>query len=269
MRRKDFPEYLRRIVEDYLHNRSVEYIGEDGCIKTKRMLAGVPQGSVLGPLLWNVGYDSVLQEGTDFVCLIICYADDTLILAAGEDVSMAMARTNVQVHGVLNRINRLGLRVAAHKTEVVCFQGGRQTKKIIYPILDIDGVCIETKTSMKYLGVMVDRRLSFEDYFEHIEGKANRMSAELCRILPNLRGPREVNRKLYANVVMSAILYAAPVWSGALTVSRKGREKLDKLMRVINIRIVAGYRTVSIEASSLLASPSSPSRREDPRLSSG
>lgn len=101
--------------------------------------------------------------------------------------------------------------------------------------------------------MVVDRKLSFEEHFDYIEGKTNRISAELGRILPNLRGPREVKRKLYANVVASVVLYAASVWSGALVASRRGREKLDQLMRKINIRVIAGYRTVSLEASSLLA----------------
>lgn len=97
LRKKSFPDYLRRIIDDYLFNRSVEYIGEDSAVKEKRMLAGLPQGSVLGPILWNIGYDSVLQERTDFGCMIICYADDTLVLAVGEDANVATARTYVQV----------------------------------------------------------------------------------------------------------------------------------------------------------------------------
>lgn len=74
-------------------------------MKSRKMLAGFPQGSVLGPLLWNVGYDSVLQEGMDPGCCVICYADDTLILATAKDTSAATARANVQVGGVLNRMN--------------------------------------------------------------------------------------------------------------------------------------------------------------------
>lgn len=51
MRRKGFPDYIRRIVDSYLSDRTVKYILEKGKIGTKRMTAGVPQGSILGPLL--------------------------------------------------------------------------------------------------------------------------------------------------------------------------------------------------------------------------
>lgn len=53
-------------------------------MEKRAMLAGVPQGSVLGPTLWNIAYDSVLQLGSDYGCQTICYADDTLVLASGD-----------------------------------------------------------------------------------------------------------------------------------------------------------------------------------------
>lgn len=57
---------------------------------------------------------------------------------------------------------------------------------------------------MKYLGVILDSRLTFKDRFEHTGGKATRMANLLGRIMPNLRGPIEEKRKLYANEVFFA-----------------------------------------------------------------
>jgi len=98
--------------------------------------------------------------------MIICYADNTLVLAAGKDANMATARTNVQVAMVLNRINRLGLKIATRKTEAVCFQGGRLLERT--PVLVVGDTQIEVASSIKYLGVMVDKRLFFGDHFDYI-----------------------------------------------------------------------------------------------------
>jgi len=49
------------------------------------------------------------------------------------------------------------------------------------------------------------------------------------------------------------VLYAAPVWSERVATTRRNRETLNNLMRTINLRVIAGYRTVSLEAASVLA----------------
>lgn len=46
-------------------------------------MLGVQQGSVLDPLLWNIGFDFVLKTAVPDGFKVICYADDTLLVAGG------------------------------------------------------------------------------------------------------------------------------------------------------------------------------------------
>ncbi|KAG6459453.1 hypothetical protein O3G_MSEX011396 [Manduca sexta] len=66
------PTYLHRVVGAYLRDRAVIYPGNQGEWIRREMSCGVPQGSVLGPLLWNIGYDWVLRtdhpSGVSVVC---------------------------------------------------------------------------------------------------------------------------------------------------------------------------------------------------------
>lgn len=66
-----FPLYLRRMVDGYLSARFVEYPTCDG-IQTREVTRGVPQSSVLGPLLWSI-YNYVLKLGRKYVpdCVIL------------------------------------------------------------------------------------------------------------------------------------------------------------------------------------------------------
>lgn len=171
LKRKGFPDYLRSIIHDYLSNRSILYKVRDGHVVQKKVQAGVPQGSVLGPLLWNIAFDSILRLEQKDGCCTICYADDTLIVATVAGAFDAALRANIMVARIVRRIKELGLTIAANKTEAVFFYG--KNKPHTMPIVFVD---VKTTTSMKYLGVIIDSKWSFADHFAYVESKAAKVS---------------------------------------------------------------------------------------------
>lgn len=100
---------------------------------------------------------------------------------------------------------------------------------------------------------MLDSRFTFRPHFEYVEGKIAKVNRALGRLMSNLRGPSETKRKLYAQVVLSVFLYGAPLWNEAFVASRSAQMIINRVMRTLAIRIIAGYRTISLEAALLLA----------------
>lgn len=82
--------------------------------------------------------------------------------------------------------------------------------------------------------------------------KVNGVIDKLKRLTANLGGPATSKRKLLATVTDSIILYASPIWRGALEVSRT-RGVLEACRRKMALRVIRGYRTVSLEAALTLS----------------
>jgi len=88
---------------------------------------------------------------------------------------------------------------------------------------------------------------------KYTRDKVADVTRALSGLMPNLRGPSERKRKLYAAIVGSVAIYGAPIWADALLESREALRIVRAIQRPIAIRVCAGYRTVSREAALLLA----------------
>lgn len=115
----------------------------------------------------------------------------------------------------------------------------------------VSGVRIEVKSDMKYLGLVLDSRWDFREHFRRLVPRLMAAAAALARLLPNLGGPNVGCRRLYLGVVRSMALYGAPVWASALRGATVAL--LRKPQRVMAIRAIRGYRTISTEAACVLA----------------
>jgi len=165
---------------------------------------------VLGPTLWNVGYDGVLQGFTPPGLDLVCYADDTLVLARGKTEKKALSRASAGTRLVVNRIRRLGLTVALQKTEAFWLRGPRR-RLPARRSLRIDGVDIWVGHSMKYLGLTLDSRWDFRAHFDRLAPRIRSTAVALSGLLPNLRGPSRSCRRLYMGVAVHCTIWCARV----------------------------------------------------------
>ena len=251
--RMGFPPYIRRIVGSYLSDRVlIVRDGQSDGPETAPVTCGVPQGSVLGPLLWNVAYDAVLRLPLPRGTITIGYADDTLIVAEGDSVEAAQNRTNAALATVSRGIGDLGLQLAVHKTAAVAFS---DRVWITSPRIRLNGELVALQDSLKYLGILLDRKACL--YGAHIRAaaeKAQRVLTSLSRLMPNVGGPGEKRRRLLVGVVHSVLLYGAPTWGPHLNSIPGAVAEMAAVQRRAALRSVCAYRTVSYDAAAVVAS---------------
>ena len=152
---------------------------------------------------------TLLPAGTS----IIGFADDALVVCAADDIGILELRINESLRWAKRWLDRRGLKMAPEKTEAFLVTDRRSFQ---YPRIVLGKHEVEWRTSIKYLGVQLNRRLSFGEHLRITTAKAIQCGASLARLMPNIGGTREVKRRLVASVVHSRLLYAAPVWAKAL-----------------------------------------------------
>ncbi|KAH8265682.1 hypothetical protein KR026_001189, partial [Drosophila bipectinata] len=116
----------------------------------------------------------------------------------------------------------------------------------------VGGIAITSQRAIKYLGVMIDARLSFREHLDYIQGKAAATTRGLARILLNTRGPKQNRRRLLVSVASAQILYAAPIWAETMNTPSYMRG-VDAVYRLGAIRVASGFRTVSDDAILVIA----------------
>ncbi|KAI4474937.1 hypothetical protein M0804_014602 [Polistes exclamans] len=201
------PEVMNQVLWAYLPKWCGTMLGT--CAVFKWM------GSVLGPTLWNVAYDSVLRVPIPGSSRFVCSADDTVLLSLGRDLSEAIANAERDLDVLVSAIEELNLEVTSHKTEAMAFPASalRRRRNVPAPAIFVRGSRVVIGPRVKYLGVVLDSSFTFRPHFAALIPKAKGILRSLGRLLPNLHGPGEKKRRLYSSVIQSVLIYGAPVWT--------------------------------------------------------
>ncbi|KAE9545560.1 hypothetical protein AGLY_001103, partial [Aphis glycines] len=201
------------------------------------------KGSVLGPTLWNVLYDDLLRvplpEGVEY----LAFADDVVLVATAKEPYELEGKLTTAAGKVSSWLESIGLKLAAHKSEVVVITRMRKHNDIK---VTIGGTEIKSSSSIKYLGIQIDAKMIYTEHAKTVANKAGNTLSNLGRIMPNLSAARQNRRRLLAGVIHSQLLYGAESW--AEDMSQEGWKQLGRVQRKAALRVASAYRTVSKEA---------------------
>lgn len=167
---------------DYLSERYQIVMYDGAKSEPRKNTLGVPQGSILGPLLFILyinDIDTILEN-----CKLNLFADDTLITMSDRDVNSAVDKMNSELINISKwlKVNKLKLNTSKTKAMIIT------TRHLTEPVngVVINGDEIEYVAEMKYLGIVIDDRLRFRNYVDFLVKKVAKKIGFFGRISSKL-----------------------------------------------------------------------------------
>ena len=226
-----------KLFESYLKNRYQFVKLENAKSIISLIEFGVPQGSILGPLLFLL-YINDLPKATNL--FIKLYADDTFLSAQNENVKLLESEINQELEKVYNWMcsNRLTLNISKSKSMIIT------KKRNVEPLsIKINNTELEQCNSYKYLGVIFDKDLNWKNHVDYVCSKISRSIGGLASL--RHRTSISVLREVYYALVNSYVQYGILIWGNA---SQANLQPLNVLLnKAVRIITFAPFGPLDLE----------------------
>ena len=250
LRRTGCPGDVYAVMRDYLRNRKVTLV--DGpASKTIVQEKGCPQGSVLGPTLWNIIFDELLDKlnGCEGVSPI-AYADDLTMVVSGQSRGQLERRAQRAMDETYDWCTRSKMRISEEKT--CCLIGKGVFRDGTPEIRSNTGKLLPFVKAAKYLGVTIDQGIKFHTHCQDAAEKA-KISFQAYRAIAKVNWGIK-NKQLtllYKAIFVPRIAYGAGAWAKYAT--KADLAKLATAQRAALLTVTRAYRTISTSALLVIA----------------
>lgn len=221
----NFPPTLWKLINSFIRGREyIVFVKGSKSYKVK-MTAGLAQGTVLNPLLYSL-YVSDIPIPTNVE--LAMYADDIAIYTSGHHPNDTINNLNYALKIMHGYFIQWKIKINKDKLEAIIFPIKHQRQK---PSIDIlfENAIVPLQQSIKYLGITLDEKLTFEEHINVVIDKAMFYFEKFLPLFRNVNMTSRIKLLLYTTVIRPILGHGSPICSKA---SPNSLEKLYKLQQI-------------------------------------
>nr|XP_042909490.1 uncharacterized protein LOC107438316 [Parasteatoda tepidariorum] len=227
------PNAFINIIDSYLKNRTFQIKLNDKLSDKRPINAGVPQGSILGPLLYLI-YTSDFPISNDHNYMVAFYADDTAIAIRSINPNHAAQKLNENMPDIEEWCSKNKIAINTDKSKLMFIRRRKRSRQVTNKVcLFSDNIPVVNKAD--YLGLTLNHRLNWNDHISKIITKSQAAFASMRPLLnSSSKLPLNLKRHLYLSCIRPIFTYACPAWNCITNTQIKKLETLqNKFLRRI------------------------------------
>ena len=194
--------------ESYLTNRQQKTSINNTLSSSLPVSVGVPQGSILGPLLFII----YINDMPNIVkhCKIILYADDTLLYYSSNSVKDIELCVNEDLHSICKWLDENLLTLNCAKSKFLLFGGNRRLKTFTNISIYVNDQQLAREQTFKYLGITFSENLTWSDHISNVSIKINQRIGLLRRVKVFI--PLKARLTIYNSLILPLFDNADIIW---------------------------------------------------------
>lgn len=210
------PATIIRWLLSYLSNRSQRVVIGDCASTSTDVPSGVPQGSVLGPSLFVIFFDSLLIEFRQRFpsAHLQAYADDTGLFVALKHIQEIPTLVQPMVDFIAEWVSSAGLDFNMEKSQYIIFRYGHGKLENV-PSLSLRNHDLELCTTIRFLGIVFSDDMKFSEHVSSLVRRCNSMIGALRRRLGN-HLPNSAFKTVFDACIRSVLEYGSVAWDPVL-----------------------------------------------------
>ena len=210
----------------YLTNRQQFVYLSGQRSEVKSISSGVPQGSVLGPLLFNLFINDIVNVG---IAEKVLFADDAVFYVTAKTLPLCIEKLKKLINELSDWLKNNKLIPNVTKTKLMMFTP-RPTEML--PDIFFDGKRLEWVTDFKYLGVIIDDKLNFSLQAAEVYRKLSKMQGAFYSLSSLL--PKPTLLTIYYSLVYPVVSQSIIIWGGVPVANiRNIKTTMNKILRSI------------------------------------